>query len=481
MSLSPAIERFIQKFAKEIEENNAAIFAGAGLSVGSGFVDWRELLKPIAGDLGLDVYREHDLVTLAQYHVNEAGGSRGELNRLVIEEFSKKTHLGENHRLLARLPISVFWTTNYDDLIERALEQEGKRPDVKHQVKQLQVTKPRRDAVVYKMHGDANHPSDAVITKDDYERYHKDRQPFLTALSGDLVSMTFLFLGLSFTDPNLDYILSRVRIWLDKDVRGHYAILRRVQRKDKKTKADFEYAARQQELFVNDLKRFGITPLLIDDYADITLILRRLYELHRGRSVLISGSAHEYGPWGREGAEALARKISRALIQRGYSVVSGFGVGIGSAIINGALEKIYSSRDLTVGDRMVLRPFPQSPPPGQSRDELFARYREDLVSLAGTAIFMFGNKLENETVINAPGVAQEFDLAFENGLTVIPIGATGYAARELWQTVMDNFERYFPNPKGIKRSFARLGKKDPDPDTLVSALLDILDRLKGQR
>lgn len=480
MAFGPEIERFIREFSKEIEENNAAVFAGAGLSVGAGYVDWRKLLKPIAEELNLDVEREHDLVGLAQYHVNEAGGNRGKLNRLLIEEFSRQARLTENHRLLARLPISVFWTTNYDNLIERALEQEGKRPDVKHEVKQLQLTKAGRDAVVYKMHGDADHPADAVLTKDDYERYHHDRQLFLTALSGDLVSMTFLFLGLSFSDPNLDYILSRVRIWLGKNVRQHYAILRRIQKRDVRGKAAYEYAARRQELFINDLKRFGIKALLIDDYADVTRILSRLYELHRGRSILISGSAHEYGRWDRDSAEALVSRISRELVANGYRIVSGFGLGVGSAVITGALEKIYSDSDLSVDERMVLRPFPQTAQPGKSRAQLYTHYREDLVSLAGTAIFVFGNRLHRGKIVDAPGVEEEFDIAVRNGLTVIPIGATGYAAKTLWTRISDDFDRYFPKTQGLKRAFARLGKEDADEDTIVSALLDLLGRLKGR-
>lgn len=478
MAFNPEIERFIRDFSKEITENNAAIFAGAGLSVGAGYVDWKKLLKPIAEELKLNVEREHDLVSLAQYHVNESGGNRGKLNRLLIEEFSRQAELTDNHRLLARLPISVFWTTNYDKLIERALEQEGKRPDVKHEVKQLQLTKLGRNAVVYKMHGDADHPADAVLIKDDYERYHQDRQLFLTALSGDLVSITFLFLGLSFSDPNLDYILSRVRIWLGQNVRQHYAILRRIQRRDVDTKAAYDYESQRQYLFVNDLKRFGIQTLLIDDYADITRILERLYELHRRRSVLISGSAHEYGRWNRESAESLVRRISGELIGNGYRVVSGFGLGIGSAVISGALEKIYSEPDVSVGERLILRPFPQMVRRGQSRAQLYTRYRQDLVSLAGTAIFLFGNRLQGKRVVDAPGVGEEFNIAVENGLTVIPVGATGYAARSLWQRVSDDFNRYFSNPRGIKRPFARLGKEDSDENTIVAALMEILERLR---
>jgi len=48
-------EHFVETFVKELEEENVAIFAGAGLSVGAGYVDWRKLLQPIAQDLELDI------------------------------------------------------------------------------------------------------------------------------------------------------------------------------------------------------------------------------------------------------------------------------------------------------------------------------------------------------------------------------------------------------------------------------------------
>ena len=52
--------RFVQDLTKELREENLAIFAGAGLSVPSGFVNWSELLKPIAEELELDIERESD-------------------------------------------------------------------------------------------------------------------------------------------------------------------------------------------------------------------------------------------------------------------------------------------------------------------------------------------------------------------------------------------------------------------------------------
>lgn len=206
------LKHFITKFSSEIEEGNAAIFAGAGLSVSAGYVDWKGLLKPLAKKLGLDIDKEHDLVSIAQYHCNEDSGGRHELNELLINNFCSGHEITENHRILARLPTRTFWTTNYDRLIEKSLEDARKIPDVKYTINHLTLTKAKRNAVVYKMHGDVENPNEAVLIKDDYEKYHKNYEPFITALSGDLVSKTFLFIGFSFSDPNLDYILSRIRI-----------------------------------------------------------------------------------------------------------------------------------------------------------------------------------------------------------------------------------------------------------------------------
>jgi hypothetical protein len=38
---STGLGTFLREFSKEVEEGNAAIFAGAGLSIPAGFVDWR--------------------------------------------------------------------------------------------------------------------------------------------------------------------------------------------------------------------------------------------------------------------------------------------------------------------------------------------------------------------------------------------------------------------------------------------------------
>ncbi len=478
--MTQAIQDFIGEFSKEVEENNAAIFAGAGLSVPAGFVDWKTLLQPLAKELGLDIKREENLIALAQYHYNEHGYNRNRINQILVNEFSASTSLTANHEILARLPISTFWTTNYDRLIETALERADKTPDVKYTTAQLAITKPRRDAIVYKMHGDVEHPDKAVLTKDDYESYHVKMAPFITALSGDLVSKTFLFIGFSFSDPNLDYILSRIRVSYTENQRRHYCFLRSVVRRSDEEESEFEYRKVKQLLFINDLKRFNIKVLNIDDYAEITGILRLIELKHKQRLIFVGGSAHEHGAMGREAAEKFMHTLSGALIKSRYKVISGFGIGVGSAVINGALETIYSNKRMHSESQLILRPFPQSETGKMKLADLWEKYRQDMISYAGVAVFIFGNKQDQTgDIVDANGLRREFEIAVANGCKVLPIGATGFVAEELFKQVVADFERYFPNaPSSFRSTFETLGDKTANPDTVIASVLRLCELIQ---
>src|SRR5690348_3755079 len=101
-------ETFLREFSRELHNKNAAIFAGAGLSVASGYVDWKGLLSEITRDLGLDPNKEQDLVTIAQYHCNKSGGNRGHLTQTIFDHFSASKKPTVNHHILASLPITTY-------------------------------------------------------------------------------------------------------------------------------------------------------------------------------------------------------------------------------------------------------------------------------------------------------------------------------------------------------------------------------------
>lgn len=474
-------EDFLAKYLKELNENNAAVFVGAGLSKAAGYVDWPRLMSPVATALGLDAAKESDLVTLAQFHLNANESNRHQLNQLLIDEFSDLKTPTENHALLARLPIQTYWTTNYDRLIEKALENSGRRVDAKYTNEQLATTKRGRDAVVYKMHGDIEHPDKAVLSKDDYERYHDTHGPFITELSGDLVEKTFLFLGFSFTDPNLDFILSRIRTHFTKHQRQHYCIARKRTCRTGEKKADFNYAVTRQNLVTQDLMRFNIRTIFVEDFPDITRLIQTLEHRFRRRTVFISGSADDYGSWGRAATEEFMSSLARALIEKDLRIASGFGLGLGSAVVTGAVQQIYSTRQRSVDEQLLLRPFPIGIKDSQERQKTFGLYREELIEQAGIAVFVMGNKTVNGKVVNADGVRAEFEMAKAKGLYVIPVGSSGWMASELWNKVMAQIDTYFPNgTKTITPLLEAIGNSVNNPSDLLEPMLKLITHISKE-
>jgi hypothetical protein len=470
---------FVNKYTRALREKNAAIFAGAGLSRASGFVDWKQLLKSIANELHLDIDKENDLVSLTQYHINENLGNRHVINQTLIQEFTKDNKINENHRILAELPIETYWTTNYDTLIEDALKEFGKTPDVKKTQENLAINIPRRDAIIYKMHGDISMPNEAVISKDDYEIYNLRRPLFTTALQGDLISKTFLFIGVSFDDPNINQVMGRMRGLLEGNQREHYCFLKKINLSDYKTSSDYEYAKVKQELKIKDLKRYCIKEILVDDYSKITDILEKIRSSFKRNVIFISGSAEDYGKWGEETSLDFVHKLSNQLSKNSFKIVSGMGRGIGRTVINGCLEYVFSSKFRHLDEYLILRPFPKTSK--EDRTTIYKEYRNDMISNAGIAIFIFGNKEDDENgVVEASGITNEFEIAKNLGLKLIPIGATGFTSKTLWKKIIGNFDIYFPEYPELELSFEALGDNKKTPDERIKETVKIVKILRGE-
>lgn len=107
------------------------------------------------------------MLSVAQFYKNQRR-TRAGINQAILDAFSVDAQINENIRIISRLPIFTYWTTNYDELLEKGIREANRNPDVKSESDQLSNMKRDRDAIVYKMHGDVNHPAKAVLTKEDY-------------------------------------------------------------------------------------------------------------------------------------------------------------------------------------------------------------------------------------------------------------------------------------------------------------------------
>lgn len=485
MEFTAEQKRFINEFIIEINNGDAAIFAGAGLSAPSGFVNWKGLIRDLADEIGLNVDRESDLITVAQYYCNTF--NRAKINEKIINEFTTLKKGNINHQILSKLGIDTFWTTNYDQLIEKTLEDEGKVVDVKIVKEHFARYIKKKNAVVYKMHGDKDSPHEAVLTKDDYDYYNTKRELFSTALRGDLLSRKFLFVGFSFDDPNLDFILSRIKILLEEHTPNHYCFFKEVSEKDfndtskspEQNHENFLYDQIKQRLKIADLKRYGINAVMIKDYDEITSILQEIEKRIKRRNIFISGAAHEYSPFSFDEAKELIHSLSYKLAEKDYKIVSGYGLGIGSIVINGAIDYKLNSNYRNLDDLLILRPFPQIQSGFKSILEIWTEYRKDMISKAGIALFLFGNKLlEDGRIVHSMGMIEEFEICLENNVIPIPIGCTGYISKELWDKVMSQLRTFYPENKDLHEAIKELGKDGTTKEEIISNTLKAINILQ---
>lgn len=435
---------YLDHIAEQMKLGYVSVFAGAGLSVASGYVDWKKLLEPLCKQMRLNI--DKDLTEIAQYYKNQYG--RQGLNDVVFNEFAKVPKNNENVAWLAKLPIKEYWTTNYDDIIEREIEKRGKVVDTVIDQVSFKYHDPNREVVVYKMHGDKKHPDDVVLTKEDYQNYDEKRNLFTKLLSVELIRKTFLFIGFSFNDPNLERILSIAKNSLNNKVMPkHYCFMRKVQvidylnDKNKISESALERYIQDknyQELRIKDMEIYGIYTILIDDFKQITLMLQYLYNKYITNNVFISGGINpdnlsDYGDFNQledensnqlNRAERFLTLLGKALIDNEFQIYTGFGAGVGNYILSGVLTSIKNNpmnTDVTNSEIHISSLM-------GVEDELKYKIRKRLIEQCSSTIILFGFGEDKEK----SGIFQEYKIAQEYGNYIVPVRATGFAAQKIY-------------------------------------------------
>jgi hypothetical protein len=191
-------------------------------------------------------------------------------------------------------------TTNYDDLIERALlgAGAGKR-QIRSYVRRR--AEPPADAIpVTHLHGYAGRdgaPKKLVLTEEHYHRMQRGRSWQEEYVTDRLENSLCLFIGTSLTDPNLIRYLYGYR----RSSRRHAAVFVR--------QGDLEHAtpavrSGREEAIRRRWRRCGVEPVFVDHYADAAQLL---YEIGHRRD-----SSRPYEPVATRAAHAI-RQIEHTL------------------------------------------------------------------------------------------------------------------------------------------------------------------------
>ncbi len=458
---------YLNIMAEELETEHLSIFAGAGISINSGFVDWKGLMRPIIEQL--EINPNIDLALAAQFFENEYG--RHDINKLIFDEFNRIPKNNEILMLLGQLPIKSYWTTNYDSLIEDTLSNPPiqKIVDLKVNKDQFKYHVPNHDVTIYKMHGDKRYPDEAIITKNDYETYDRNREVFTKALFTELITNTFLFIGFSFSDPNLERILSIVKHTFDNNApKNHYCFMRKVQEKDYSDNKQYNEDSNYQKLRIREMRRYGIQTILIDDFSQILTCLKYIKKKLDQRRVFISGSITDSVSKDSDEAE-LIQFLARKLAENNFRIVSGFGQNIGNYLLIGACYGMNLNISKKLNNTIEIYPLVSV---GDNTQEL----REQLISNSGCIITLFGKETyaeDNLKKLNEDGVYQEYRIAKDKGITLLPVGCTGKTSKWIWE---DANKQQVYQGTDLESSWQGLNNYDiKEKENIVNCIMELIE------
>jgi hypothetical protein len=197
-------------------EDKLIPFIGAGLSTRFKLPSWSQLIDLIAEELGWDgdVFKATGVnyLQLAEYYVVEKrtiGPLRSRMDKL-FNPPNSDIQQSRAHKALASLKLPIIYTTNYDEIIERAFELNGNSKY--HTITNIEDIQDAKADVtqIVKFHGTFADDKGLVLTESSYF----DRLDFESALDiklrGDMLSRALLFIGYSFSDPNIRLILYKL-------------------------------------------------------------------------------------------------------------------------------------------------------------------------------------------------------------------------------------------------------------------------------
>lgn len=466
------MERFelVEEFGESVLSGNAALFIGAGLSRDAGLPGWEDLLAPIR--TRCNVPKHHDLPLVAEYIVNELGG-RSEFEDHILTALTQPSPKpARSHRLIARVRVPEVWTTNYDWLIEAAMMSAGYNVALAVDEDSIPEIASNNERTVIKMHGSIggdppNWLAPPVITRTDYERYEFDHQRMWTVLRASYLSRMMLFMGFSFTDPNVEILLRLARTLGTAASDRHIAVIRRP------GLSDGDDVRRLHDLRTADLENSGVRICEIAEYAENTDILTELLRRTRPARLFVSGSSAQPGTTPTQDEEilgawclAIARKLDREI---DWEIVS-----------LGGPAGWLTSRDVARLRRIDGRYDPsklafhfrekKAEPPAQLQERVGTAVYTDMSRDTLVASLLD----ESRALLAIRGgdrTTEEIDWAVNRHVGVVPLACSGGAAHQYWAANRNNP----PDLGGLPTDPALWeALNSPEPDAAAGATHQLL-------
>lgn len=183
-----------------------------------GLPSFRGLIEHLADELGFDpevFERSGDYLSLAEYYLLQKG-SLGQLRSWMDRTWHDPGVEVTNsrvHTAIVELGFPIIYTTNYDRWIERAYDASGRTYTKIANVADIAQAHDDHTQIV-KLHGDFDDDSSIVLTESSYFERLGFESPLDIKLRSDVLGRTLLFLGYSFNDINIRYLIYKLhRQW----------------------------------------------------------------------------------------------------------------------------------------------------------------------------------------------------------------------------------------------------------------------------
>lgn len=220
-SPKPPIEATVDRLVGYLDNlTRPILWIGAGLSIAAGYPGTRDMidtLRDSASNDGDDIPADWPFTRVVDRFIELGGG--GTLQDLLYDMFRVRREPTSVHQAIARLAergyVASIVTTNYDQLIERALDNQGV-PYVVQTLENNAVVGPD-DLRMLKVHGSETDWSNIVLSGESYEIFNRKYECVRAQLDTMLQQRAVLFIGCSMTDTRiLDWLRDRDGAWASR-------------------------------------------------------------------------------------------------------------------------------------------------------------------------------------------------------------------------------------------------------------------------
>lgn len=220
----------IRDIANSIIEKKLVVFVGSGVSESIGMAGWSKLTEDLAKELQFDnkdIFTSlGDNLELSEYYSLEKSNYVKQIvkyfkNHISIAEIEKKIRNSIIYKIIANLNIDTIYTTNYEDVIERAfnIHNPSRNYYTMYDLETLNKSK-ASDVEIVKLHGDLNKPEGIVLTQTSYYKRFDFEDCLDIKLRNDLLTKSVLFIGYSFSDSNIKYMMHKLNsTWEGQDMK----------------------------------------------------------------------------------------------------------------------------------------------------------------------------------------------------------------------------------------------------------------------